>query len=346
MADEGTIRLRIPCLTPARWDGRYWRRTDARLKNAIEAASHYRRAGSLDFIRDPRSPVFARGFLNPKGRPAGARVKRLPDGRILGKAFSLFAPELTLHDEKTNDHWDVLYRNNGGSYSYVYTREKELLHQRRKYRSVDLFGKKYASLIRNCRRRLYDETDYMALPVYTMLKTLMRIGNEKYYRAHHHKGLTTLKKEDVRISVDVVEFKYVSKDGVPRDIIRKFPGQYILRLQGILRGKKRGDFVFTRPGSKRPLVERDFKEAFKRYCGVEFYPHIIRSHYATLNAKRFLKRKNKPSDAEVRLFLKRLAGKLGHKKYIKKKHVWEDNYRVTVSSYIQPSLARRLTERA
>ena len=36
------------------------------------------------------------------------------------------------------------------------------------------------------------------------------------------------------------------------------------------------------------MKESDFKAAFKKYCGEEFYPHIVRSYIATEKAKEIL----------------------------------------------------------
>ena len=135
--------------------------------------------------------------------------------------------------------------------------------------------------------------------MYTLLKTRMRIGNEIYYRTNGHKVLTTLKKRDITINGEKVKFEYIGKDGVPYREEQKFSRTYVRRLHKQLQLLKPNDFVFSSKNGK-PLRDEQFKKAFKRYCGKEFYPHIIRSHHATRRVKEFLKRKRTISKEEMK----------------------------------------------
>ena len=172
----------------------------------------------------------------------------------------------------------------------------------------------------------------------------MRIGNEIYFKAHGHKGLTTLKKNDIKIRGSKVIFNYLAKDGVPRLIEQKFPVGYINRLKTSLKKIKKEDFVFASCKTGHPLGEIQFKKAFKNYCGKEFYPHIVRSHFATSKVKSFLKNKRKATKEEVNSLFLSIAAKLGHKKFVKKEQVWKNNYSVTINHYIQPDLVERVKE--
>jgi len=184
----------------------------------------------------------------------------------------------------------------------------------------------------------------LAVPMYTLLKTYMRIGNETYYRIHGHKGLTTLKKKDISIDRNKVTFNYLGKNGVPIKTTRIFPNIYIQRLKEIVKPLKNNDFIFTDKNTGHPLRDTQFKEAFKHYCGVEFYPHIVRSYYATSEAEKFLKSKKQKgaTKQEAKEFFTSIADKLGHKKFDKKKGEWEDNYNVTIRYYIQPQLVEKI----
>jgi len=77
---------------------------------------------------------------------------------------------------------------------------------------------------------------------------------------------------------------------------------------------------------------------FKRYCGKEFYPHIIRSYYATKKAKEFLRTHKSATKKEIRELFISIAADLGHKRFIKKEHVWKEGYNVTIHHYIQPEV--------
>ncbi|MCR4368294.1 MAG: hypothetical protein NUV67_00105, partial [archaeon] len=181
-----------------------------------------------------------------------------------------------------------------------------------------------------------------AVPLYILLHTYMRVGNEIYYRLHHHKGLTTLKKSDIKISGAEVSFKYISKGGVPLEITESFPNVFVERLKRILKPLKKGDFVFVEKKTRSPLKDTAFKFAFKKYCGFAFYPHIVRSWFATRAVEDFLKSNPHPSKRQVRELYTQIAEKLGHKKFVKKKRKWEDSYAVTVHHYIRPELVKKV----
>ncbi len=338
---QGIIRLGSRDLRPKAITRSGCRNSKAELPNAVYAARLFRAHRNLKAIIDKKDPRFLKGQLMPEGLCRGARINTLPDGQVLDKAYSLFAKGLTIHDESSHDHWDVMFQNPGGTYSYAYTLEKRDAHRKRKYRTVDLFDRHYPKLKRNITRALKDYDDYLVLPMYTLLKTYMRVGNETYYRAHGHKGLTTLKKKDIRIEGDRIIFSYLSKGGVPRTIIERFPQGYIDRLRKIMKTLSKDSFVFTSPHGK-PLSDQHFKEAFRRYCGKEFYPHIVRSHYATTKAKEFLRSHKKAGKAEVNMLFAEIAEKLGHRKFDRKSGEWKESHSITINYYIQPEILEKV----
>ena len=101
------------------------------------------------------------------------------------------------------------------------------------------------------------------------------------------------------------------------------------------------DFVFVDLNGK-PLKDVAFENAFERYCGERFYPHIVRSHYATKGVEKFLERNPMASRDLSRRFCLKLADKLGHKKFSKKSWNWEDSYVVTLHHYVRPELVEKL----
>ncbi|MFC1698183.1 hypothetical protein ACFL1H_07620, partial [Nanoarchaeota archaeon] len=101
-------------------------------------------------------------------------------------------------------------------------------------------------------------------------------------------------------------------------------------------------FVFTKFKSEHPLSDMNFKQAFKKYCGKEFYPHIVRSHYATQTTEDFLKNHQTATKDEMKELFLSIAEKLGHRSYNKKEGVWKENYNVTIHHYIQPELVDKV----
>ncbi len=339
---EGTLRIKSKDLGVYEKTRGSWRKSKRIFPEAMQVIELFVAHDNLGYLIDKKNPKFLKGQLSVDGKVQGARIDVLPDGRKLDKAYSLFAEHLTIHDETSNDHWDVLYRNPCGNYSYVYTIEKRDISVEKKYKAVEEFGRHYLKLKRNVLSALRDKSDTLAVPMYTLLRTYMRVGNEIYYKAHAHKGLTTLKKGDISINGNYVTFDYLAKNGVPMKITERFPDVYINRLNDILESIVDSSFVFVNPSTGHPLSDVQFKEAFKRYCGEGFYPHIVRSYYATARAKGFLKVRNSATKKEVRDFFLSVAEKLGHKRFVKKDCVWRESSNVTIHHYIQPELVVRI----
>ena len=108
-----------------------------------------------------------------------------------------------------------------------------------------------------------------------------------------------------------------------------------------LKHQRSKDFIFTTPSGKI-LHENDFKKIFKKYIGDGFYPHIVRSYFATKETQKFLKNNKHPKKEEVKAFLISVAEELGHKKFSKKTGNWEDSYAVTIGHYIDPKLVEKI----
>ena len=338
----GTLRIKAKDLNVYERTKSSWKIS----KKSIPFTKHiimlFKKNNAFSILVDKKNPDFLKGQLSPDGKCQGARINVLPNGKKLDKAYSLFAEQLTIHDQSSHAHWDILYKNPGGTYSYVYTLEKKAQYSKKKYCVVSEFKKYYPKLEKNLSSALKNKEDNLALPMYTLIKTMMRVGNEIYYNAHGHKGLTTLKKGDIKISGNTVTFNYVGKDGVPNKIIEKFPLTYINRLTILLKPLKKTDFIFVNQNTGHPLSDIHFKKAFKKYCGKEFYPHIVRSYYATLSVEEFLSKHNSTTKNEVKGLFTSIAHKLGHKRFVKKTGEWEESYNVTIHHYIRPDLVEKV----
>ncbi len=335
---NGTIRIKVKDLKPYEKTSSGWKLSERVFPGAIHVIELYKAYSNFSVLIDANDMHFLKGQLSPDGKCQGARINVLPDNRKIDKAFSLFSDHLTIHDEASNTHWDVLYRNPGGTYSYCYTLDKKEKSVKKKYKEVELFGKLYPEIDAKVTKALDNPNDDMALAMYTLLKTHMRVGNEMYYKAHGSKGLTTLKKKDMRLKGNSVTFKYISKGGVPREFTEDFPPSYMKRLKNVLSDRKPTDFVFVNQKTGHPLSDAQFKKAFDRYCGHAFYPHIVRSYYATEKAKEFISMHDEVDKKELLEFYRFLAARLGHKRFSKKDNEWKESYNVTINHYIQPKV--------
>lgn len=336
----GCYKIRASDLAVVECEGKRCRKSRFKFPEAVKVAELFRKHGKLDLISDE-------GFLFGEirdGKIRGKKIDILPDGAKLSKGFSLFAKNLMIHDEKSHGHWDVIFENPSGKFSYLYSLDKIRLSKEKKFSLVDDFEKCLPRLRKNLMAAL-GESD-LILAMLVLLKTKMRVGSEIYYKRSRHKGLTTLKKKNLKIVGDKVRFDFVGKDGVPQVIEEKFDGKIVTELKNVLKKRKLDDFVFLSskddpagPNSAGK-VYRDvhFEAAFERFCGERFYPHIVRSHFATREVERFLESGRK----DVKGFCLELAGKLGHKKFSKKSGEWENSYEVTLHHYVRPDLVERL----
>ncbi len=191
----GSIRIDSKNLTPYEKTSSGWKKSKKDISCILDIIKLYKAEGRSDELINPKEKKFLKGQLSPQGQAFGARINILPNGKKLDKAFSLFSSKLTLHDQMSHDHWDVIYQNKGGTWSYLYTLDKKKNHSLKKYGKVEEFEKIYHKLMDNARKSLHDNNDFMAVPMYTLLTTHMSIGNETYYKAHGHRGLTTLIKK-------------------------------------------------------------------------------------------------------------------------------------------------------
>jgi len=331
-------RMRVPGFSIYEICGDKCRKSCVDFSEARFVAELFRKHKNLGMIRDGKNVSFLKGGFCG-GKVVGERIRVLPDGRKLDKAYSLFAPKLTIHDEKSCSHWDVIFQNPNGKFAYLYDLEKVKMSSDEKYKKVEIFDKCLPKLRKNLMNAL--DRDFMVLPMLILLKTKMRVGNEIYYLKNGHKGLTTLKKGDIKIFGDNVMFDYIGKDGVPQKIVEKFSLNVIEKLKRILREKKLGDFVFA-DLSGHPLRDVQFEQTFSKYCGKKFYPHIVRSHFATKEVEKFLRKNHNVDKNEIRKFCLKLADALGHKKFSKKSGDWEDSYVITLHHYVRPELVEKL----
>jgi len=393
--EAGTIRIGKDLKTYEFHKGK-WKTIKKEFPEALNVIKLFKSHNKFKELIDLKNSKFLKGQLY-KDKVQGARINILPDGKKLDKAYSILAKNITIHDESSHDHWDVIYQNPNGKYAYLYTLEKRNKAVKNKYKKVDLFEKNYNKIQQNVSKALNNEKDiyalplytllktYMrvgneinyketghkglkkvelfeknyskiqqsvskalnnekdiyALPLYTLLKTYMRVGNEINYKETGHKGLTTLKKKDITMEKNKVQFNYLAKSGVPMNIEQEFPTSYINRLKEKLSKSKNNEFIFTSKENK-PLKDTDFMKAFQNYCGQSFYPHIVRSFYATTEAKKFLKAHKKAKKEEIKELFNSIAEKLGHKRFDKKTSEWKDSFTVTIHHYIQPDLVEKI----
>lgn len=338
--EEGVVRINSSNLQAYEKTKTGWKKSKKIFPNALRVIKLFKSHNHFSELKDKKNPQFLKGQLSPEGKCQGARINLLPDLRKIDKAYSLFAEDLTIHDETSNSHWDVIYKNPNGKYAYCYTLNKKQKASNEKYNLVHQFEKNY-SLIEKSAYNALKKEETMPLAMIILLKTCMRVGNEMFYKLHKSKGLTTLKKSDISIKGNKIKFKYISKGGVPIETEQEFSEQVIQKLRHKLSQLKENDFIFTGE-DKKPLKDTDFEKTFQDYCGIKFYPHIVRSFYATKELEKFLKENKTIDKKELKQLFLDISEKLGHKKFNKKNHQWICSSTVTISHYIDPKIMKKI----
>ena len=332
----GTKRINSSSLKMCVKTANSWNQTELITEEVKNIISHYSENNSLNYLVDEKHPEFLKGSISNENKISGERIKILPDGTQLSRAgFSIFAKNLRFNNDP-NHAWDVCYENTSGLKTYLYSEEKIHLEQEKKFNLVQKFSEKYEKIIYTLEQNL-EEIKFLAL--YTIFKIYIRVGNYDYYLKNSHKGLTTLQKKDITVEGDEVLFDFIGKDGVPHQIKKKFSEKYIKELKKILSSKKINDFVFA-GSSGKPLHSEDFISILFKITHEHFYPHIIRSHHADTKCLKFLEGRSEIEDPE-KLFID-IAKDLGHKKYNKKKGVWEISPNITIKNYIYPGYVKKI----
>ncbi len=309
-------------------------------ENIKEIIEFYEENQNLDLLIDELNNDFFKGFLDPKNRVSGQRIKHLPSGKELARGgFSLYAKNLKINKEG-KELWDICYENPSGSQTYLYSIEKVEHEKEKKALLVDEFEKQYPNIIKKLETDIKKTNDIVFIALYILIKTNIRVGNLEYFHHYKHQGLTTLQKKNIKINGESVNFAFIGKDGIPQDITKKFPDFVLKPLEKHHKKLKQNDFVFTE--HEHPIHSEEFSKILFDYTGIHFYPHIIRSFFADSICKNFLKTHKTATKKEVEeCFLEAAIG-LGHKKYNKKKDTYEPNFKVTIDNYIRPSLYEEL----
>ena len=115
---RGEFRIRAKDLAVVENKKGKWVESSKKFDDAVRVARMFRKHGKLGLIRDGD---FLFGSLKSE-KCVGGRVMFLPDGTELEKGFSLFAKDFAVHDEKSSEHWDGLFRNPSGSFCYIYSK--------------------------------------------------------------------------------------------------------------------------------------------------------------------------------------------------------------------------------
>lgn len=338
---EGTKRIKTSDLKEYVRKNNSWIQTNEINPTAKKIIEKYSKENKLDILIDENDDEFLVGYLNSNEIISGKRIKILPDGKTLARGgFSIFAKNLKFNTNK-KINWDVSYENDSGLKTYLYSQEKVEHEREKKTKIVNSFIREFPKILEKLEKDLTKKKKIEYLALYTIIKTYMRVGNIEYYYHYKHKGLTTLQKKDIKIANNNVIFNFIGKDGVPQNITKEFSDIYVRILSDRLKELKSNDFVFAK--DNHPIHSLSLSKIMFNYTNKHFYPHIIRSFYADLECRKFIKNHSKgTSKKKVLDKFREIAKNLGHKKYSKKKEEWIIDYSVTLKNYIRPQYVSKM----
>jgi len=187
-------------------------------------------------------------------------------------------------------------------------------------------------ILKDLRRKEFDEQKVLAICMQVMLKTLIRVGNESYKQLYGSYGLTTLTNKHVKIYGNQLKLNFKGKKGVQQNVnlndktlaklvkkCKEIPGQELFQY-------------YTEGKEHRPIDSGKINAYIKEITGSDFTAKDFRTWGGTLEALRQLARcsadviDERPKKKVIVDVLDCVASKLGNTRAVCK------------SSYVYPLL--------
>lgn len=293
-----------------------------------------------------------------------------PGGKLI---VGLVAPKSKVtmnpkYNEEKDDTYYFLFRAPGAvGDTRGYTASFRDIKTTAKHAKTTANTDKVGQWVKAWERDLFNKDPMRNVPATVALLlylTSARIGTSKENQSKkggaHTYGISTLRKQHVRIGSASIILDYVGKKGVHQKHTLKLDDKVNRRiaviLKRLLEGKKKDDLVFSfpRPTSRTGAMQEvnpTFFRSYLKMTGVTINPHALRHIRGTALAVELMNANPwKPSvkaktlvakQREAELFLKdrvlkKVATLLGHKTM--KNGVEQELWSTSVKSYIDPSV--------
>lgn len=247
-------------------------------------------------FRDVPFPTEKDGYKGYVGLDkAGKLALFTPGGKQI---MGLVAPgsKVTMNpkynEEEDNTYYFLFRAPNAVSDSRGYTNSFKDIKTELKHTKTETNADKVGTWVKAWERDVFNKDPMRNVPAAVALilyLTSARIGTSKENQSlkggAHTYGISTLRKQHVRIGSASIIFDYVGKKGVHQKHVLKMDTRVNKRLgtilKGLLAGKKKDDLVFS---FKRPLsrtgtmqeVNPAFFRAYLKSTGVTINPHALR----------------------------------------------------------------------
>ena len=195
-----------------------------RAELAVEAAIADAQAARLRYVSDTKPGIrrqrAGRGFkfVGPEGR-------EVTDAATLERIRALVIPPAWTDVwicPIPNGHLQATGRDVRGRKQYRYHARWREIRDAQEYGKMLAFGAALPRIRRRVRRDLklpgLPRNKVLAIVVYLLENTLIRVGNEEYTRENGSYGLTTLRDEHAKIQGDTIRFHFRGKSGKMRAV--------------------------------------------------------------------------------------------------------------------------------
>jgi DNA topoisomerase I len=255
-----------------------------------EAAIADARTARLRYVTD-QSPGICREKAGHGFRFVNAKHRPVRDAETLGRIRSLAIPPAWTDVwicPAANGHLQATGRDARGRKQYRYHPRWREARDELKYARMLAFGKALPRIRRRVRRDLklrgLPHNKVLAIVVFLLEHTLIRVGNEEYARENGSFGLTTFRDEHARIQGNTVRFHFRGKSGkTHRVALNDKRVARVLRRCRDLPGHELFQYL-DEEGNPRSIDSGEVNDYLREITGEEFTAKDFRTWAGTILA--------------------------------------------------------------
>ena len=240
-----------------------------------------------------------------------------------------------------NGHIQATGRDEAGRKQYIYHEKWRQVRDEAKYYRMVAFGEALPDIRKqvdkDLRRRTLCREKVLALALYLLDATGIRVGNQEYAEENGSYGLTTLRKRHVEVNGSRLRIEFVGKSGVSHELeITDRRAARAIRLCEELPGYELFRYV-DEDGERRKIDSEDVNDYLQEIAGRGFTAKDFRTWVGTVTAASKLSGiEEGMEELEIKKRLvevvKEVAEELGNTPAVCRKH------------YIHPEVIRSFTD--
>ena len=284
----------------------------------------------LIYLTDSNSGI-RRKKVNSGFEYYNQKAEKISNEKILDRIKKLVLPpawEDVWIAPQSNAHLQATGIDQAGRKQYRYHHDWSKHRNETKYFRLLEFGGKLSdfrkNILKDLRRKEFDERKVLAISVDLMQKTLIRVGNEEYKNLYGSYGLTTLRDRHVQINGNKLRLSFKGKKGIEHEIdlkdrrlaemvkkCREIPGQELFQY-------------YTPDGEKRSIGSGQINKYIREVTDCDFTAKDFRTWSGTLETLRQLAGFDYPDNETLKkkiivAALDEVSSKLGNTRAICKK---------------------------